>query len=220
MNGPDADVVGAQIGAQIGVLDRNVAVLTARYETINGKLVGLDAKLDALAGELGRSRQTPWPLIISGLMATMVMIGGGWALVDLQTRLTVAQQTTPLATDLANLQARVGEARDRSEAIARVQQDRGERVSTLEQQAAASGVERQDLAARQERMAVIAGTQGERITSIETSLTEVESQFCWLSDQLNIRLSGRGQFIQLMWEKLMGQRMMPENDIPRVGRCG
>ena len=217
MNGStDADVVGAQISA----LDRNVAVLTARYETFNSKLAGLDAKFDALVGEISRSRQTPWPMIISGLMAAMVMIGGGWAMINLQTENTVLKGVNPLVTQLAHTQADTDEGKGRLDRFDQLAGERGERISAVEQRAAAFAVAQQDLAARQERMAVIAGTQGERITSIETSLVEIESQFCWLSDQLNIRLSGRGQFIQLLWEKVMGQRMMPENDIPRVGRCG
>ena len=141
--------------AGIGVLSRDVAVLTARYETINGKLAALDAKFDALTSELARSRQTPWPLIISGLMAAMVMVGGGWTLVDLQTRLTVAQQTTPISANLTHLDAAVAEYAARLTRIAEGQQ----------------------------------------------------------------RLAGRGRLIDLLWERVMGQRIGPEADTQRVGRC-
>ena len=170
--------------AGIGVLSRDVAVLTARYETINGKLAALDAKFDALTSELARSRQTPWPLIISGLMAAMVMVGGGWTLVDLQTRLTVAQQTTPISANLTHLDAAVAE-----------------------------------YAARLTRLAEGQQRQGDRVTAIERDLRETEAQFCWLSDQVNLRLAGRGRLIDLLWERVMGQRISPEADTQRVGRC-
>jgi len=120
------------VGTQIGTLSRDVAVLTARYETINGKLAGLDAKFDALVGEIGRSRQTPWPLIISGLMAAMVMVGGGWALVDLQTRLTVAQQTTPLASAAAHTETALAEIAARVSRLSDGQQKLGERTTAQE----------------------------------------------------------------------------------------
>lgn len=132
MNGhADPDLVGSQIGT----LSRDVAVLTARYETTNGKITALDAKFDALVGEIGRSRQTPWPLIISGLMAAMVMIGGGWTLVDLQTRLTVAQQTTPLTGAVAHAGAAIDEVSARLSRVSEAQQRLGERVTAGESNA-------------------------------------------------------------------------------------
>lgn len=129
MNGhADPDLVGSQIGT----LSRDVAVLTARYETTNGKITALDAKFDALVGEIGRSRQTPWPLIISGLMAAMVMVGGGWTLVDLQTRLTVAQQTTPLASAAAHTETAMAEISARVSRLADGQQKLSERTTAVE----------------------------------------------------------------------------------------
>jgi hypothetical protein len=175
----------------------------------------IQAQLGALAGEFANSRRANWGEYRGWALAGM----GAMTLIGSVLVMFVQTQIAPLVTmaEVSNRDRQ--ELYDQLRSVASTQQQRSGILSNLEQNAARLSADLGSTSTRLERMSAVASTNSERVTKIETALTEVEAQFCWLSDQVNLRFANRGQFITMLWAKVMGMTIPPEPTVPRVGRC-
>jgi hypothetical protein len=112
------------LAAQLGVLGQDVAVLKRENASLASGLAQLSTKLDADVGRLvtkidadvGRlvtkidalgetltsAAKTNWPLLASAAVILFGVIGGGWAMINMSTQLTVSQALLPIVAQNAS----------------------------------------------------------------------------------------------------------------------
>lgn len=179
----------------------------------------IQANLQALSAEFVNSRKANWGEYRGWIFGGATVLGMILTMGGVVLALFVQASIGPLTT-AAELSVRDRmEIHDTLKGFSDLASARGERLSSVENQAAGAAVERTENRARLDRIATAMGTQGERITALERDLRETEAQFCSLSDQVNLRFINAHRFISLLWAKTMRQEFPPEFFAPKVGRC-
>lgn len=170
--------------AALHALSSDVAVLKRDYAGLHADVSSLVNKIDNLSTQVAAQQRTNWPLILATGTVLLAVVGGGWRVVDLQNRLTVAQAISPLEARLA---------RDEEDSA--------------------------DIQGRLERQSVAVSANTKDVSEIRRDLREVETQFCALSNIVNLRDASHGRLVDQLWRKVMGQPLSDDDYMPSVGRC-
>jgi hypothetical protein len=101
------------LATQLGILGQDVAVLKRENASLAAGLTQLSTKLDADVGRLvtkidalgetlTSAAKTNWPLLASAAVILFGVIGGGWAMINMSTQLTVSQALLPIVAQNAS----------------------------------------------------------------------------------------------------------------------
>ena len=120
--------------AALHTLSADVAVLKQGYAGLHHDVSSLGAKIDALSTQVATSQKTNWPLILAAAALTGTIIGGGWTVVDLQNRLTVSQEVSPLRGSILASDTAQTELSERVDRLSVAFTDNRGRVDGVKQQ--------------------------------------------------------------------------------------
>lgn len=196
--------------------DRQITELAA---TMRDGFAATDRRLESLATSISASKAANWPLVISSIVLTMTLIGGGWTIVKMHTEGTVS----PLMAALSLVQQDSKSISSSVSRIADVQQVTRNELASNTATDAASRDDRAhlnsslDLLTRQ--YAENEATRREQNATTREKLTEIETQFRAADEARNLQSAEHRRTTALLWEQVFGARY--PSDVayyPKIGQ--
>lgn len=220
--------------APLTALAQDVAVLKRDYSGLHADVAALgnkfdhlatsfSAKMDAFAAAQSAAQKTNWPIILGGLglAATLAatIIGGGWAMIEMRSRLTVAESVNPIAVANADSLRDRNELRERLSAHDRIFSDRATTIGQFTSDIAALRSGLGNIEDRVEMLAANQQTISRLASDNEQKIAEMETQDCAISSQSEMRADSIEDKLALLWAEVKKQVMPPGHPVPRTGRC-
>ena len=174
---------------------------------------------DSLRDSFTASRQTNWQQLTAFFGAVVILIGGGWTIVKMNTEGTVS----PIVSQLQLVQQSGKSLADTVQKISDIQQITRSELAANSAGDSASRDDRAHLNSSLDKLAALCAeneaTMREHNATTREKLTEIETQFRSEDEARNIQWADMRRTMALIWEQAFGTRYPSDiSYYPHIGQ--